>query len=63
MTDELVFYTNPQSRGRTVYCGAQIGFGMQFGSIEKRPAFEAYWTRLANRPARLKAEEQDGPFG
>lgn len=42
-----------------VYCGAQIGWGMQFGTIEKRPAFEAYWARLAERPAYLKATEID----
>lgn len=38
-----------------VYLGAQIGFGLQFGSIEKRPAFERYWARIADRPARLRA--------
>jgi glutathione S-transferase len=31
-----------------VYVGAQIGWGMMFGSIEKRPAFEAYWAGSAN---------------
>ena len=30
-----------------VYVGSQIGWGMKFGSIEKRPAFERYWERLA----------------
>ncbi len=42
-----------------VYLGAQIGFGLQFGSIEKRPAFEAYYARLAGRPAALRANELD----
>ena len=27
-----------------------IGFGMQFGAIEKRPAFEQYWRRISARP-------------
>lgn len=43
-----------------VYCGAQIGWGIQFGTVEKRPAFEAYWARLADRPACLRAAELDG---
>jgi glutathione S-transferase len=37
-----------------VYVGSQIGWGMRFGSIEKRPAFERYWERnrlAAGRPA------------
>ena len=35
-----------------VYVGAQIGWGMMFGSIEKRPAFEDYFGRLAGPPGR-----------
>jgi len=46
-----------------VYCGSHIGYGMQFGSIEKRPRLVAYWERLSSRPAHLKANELDGPFG
>jgi glutathione S-transferase len=42
-----------------VYVGSQIGWGMQFGSIEKRPAFEAYWTKLFNRPAAVRARAID----
>ena len=42
-----------------LYLGAQIGWGMQFGTIEKRPAFERYWQRLANRPAWIRATEID----
>jgi glutathione S-transferase len=34
-----------------VYVGSHIGFGMQFGTVEKRPAFEKYWARLSARPA------------
>jgi glutathione S-transferase len=32
---------------------------MQFGTIEKRPAFERYWQRLAKRPAWIRATEID----
>jgi len=42
-----------------VYVGAQIGWGMMFGSIEKRPAFEDYFGRLAARPASIRAREID----
>jgi glutathione S-transferase len=42
-----------------VYVGSQIGWGMQFGSIEKRPAFEAYWAGLFNRPAAVRARQID----
>lgn len=34
-----------------LYLGAQIGLGLQFGTIETQPAFAAYWQRLSARPA------------
>jgi glutathione S-transferase len=42
-----------------VYCGAHVGWGIQFGSFEKRPAFETYWARLAERPACKRAAALD----
>ena len=42
-----------------VYLGSQIGFGLQFGTIEKRPAFELYWQRISKRPAAVRAKEID----
>lgn len=39
--------------------GSQLGFGMMFGTIEKRPAFERYWQRVSSRPACLRARELD----
>jgi len=42
-----------------VYVGSGIGFGMQFGMIEQRPAFERYWQRLSARPAALRAKQID----
>ena len=42
-----------------VYLGSGIGFAMQFGAIEKRPAFEQYWQRISARPAALRAKEID----
>jgi glutathione S-transferase len=42
-----------------VYVGSHIGFGMQFGTVEKRPAFERYWERLSQRPAAVRAKQID----
>lgn len=42
-----------------VYAGSQIGWGLQFGNIEKRPAFEDYWSRLTERSAYQRARELD----
>ena len=42
-----------------VYLGAQISWGLQFGSMERRPAFEAYAKRLQARPAAIRANELD----
>ena len=42
-----------------VYVGSHIGFGMQFGTLEKRPGLEQYWHRLSARPAAVRAKEID----
>jgi glutathione S-transferase len=42
-----------------VYLGSQLGWGMQFGTIEKRPAFERYVGRITQRPAAIRARELD----
>jgi glutathione S-transferase len=42
-----------------VYVGAQIGWGMMFGSIEKRPTFEDYFGRIQSRPAAIRANQLD----
>jgi glutathione S-transferase len=42
-----------------VYVGSQVGFGLMFGTIEKRPAFERYWQRLTARPPYARARELD----
>lgn len=39
-----------------VYVGSHLGWGMMFGSIEKRPAFEEYVARLQARPAAQRAD-------
>ncbi len=42
-----------------VYVGSQIGWGMMFGTLEKRPVLEAYWRRISTRPAAIRAREID----
>lgn len=42
-----------------VYLGSQIGWGMQFGTIEKRPVFAEYWARVSERPAARRAKDID----
>jgi glutathione S-transferase len=42
-----------------VYVGASIGWGMEFGIIEQRPAFTAYVDRVKERPAYKRAMEID----
>jgi glutathione S-transferase len=39
-----------------VYVGAHLGWGMMFGTIDKRPAFETYVARLDARPAAQRAD-------
>lgn len=63
-TLELALRTNSYIAGDTfsaadVYVGSQIGWGLQFGSIEKRPAFEQYFGRLVLRDAYQRAGEKD----
>lgn len=42
-----------------LYLGAQLGWGMMFGALEKRPAFEEYWARIKDRPAAIRARQID----
>jgi glutathione S-transferase len=42
-----------------VYVGSHIGFGLQFGTFEKRAAFERYVARLGARAAFQRAQKID----
>jgi len=42
-----------------LYLGSQIGFGLQFNTIEARPAFSRYWERLSGREAYARANALD----
>lgn len=42
-----------------LYIASHLGWGMGFGTIEKRPVFEAYVARLNTRPAAVRANQID----
>jgi glutathione S-transferase len=42
-----------------VYLGSLLSWGLNFGMIEPRPAFETYVARLTQRPAYRRATEID----
>jgi glutathione S-transferase len=46
-----------------VYVGSHVGWGMMFGTIDKRAAFERYWDLLSARPAAQRAREIDDKLG
>ena len=53
------YIAGPNFTAADVYVGSQIGFGLLFGTIDKRPAFEDYWARISGRPAHQRATEID----
>ncbi|MFT3976051.1 MAG: glutathione S-transferase family protein [Sphingomonas bacterium] len=42
-----------------VYVGSQIGWGVQFGTLPRRDAFDAYLARIMGREAAVRAREID----
>ena len=56
---ENPYLCGEQFTAADVYVGSQIGWGMMFGAIERRPAFEDYFGRLSQRPAAIRARELD----
>lgn len=50
------FLCGGQFSAADVYVGSQLGWGMMFGTIEKRPAFSAYVDRLKQRDAARRAD-------
>lgn len=55
----MPFIAGDRFTAADLYVGSHVGWGMQFGSIEKRPAFEAYYAKLKDRPAALRAAQLD----
>jgi len=53
------FIAGEQFTAADVYVGMQIGWGLQFKSIDSKPAFEAYWEKVKDRDAYRRATELD----
>lgn len=56
---ERDYICGAQFTAADVYVGAQIGWGLMFGTIDKRPAFADYVARVQSRPAAVRARELD----
>ena len=46
-----------------LYVGSHLGFGLQFGMIARRPAFERYVAQIQARPAAVRAKQIDDTAG
>lgn len=57
------YITGSQFTAADVYAGAQVLWGLQFGSLPKRPEFEDYAARLTQRPAYRAAKAIDDALG
>jgi glutathione S-transferase len=59
LSDGREWLLGAQFSALDVYLGSQIGWGVQFGSMESRPGFQDYVGRLHARPAARRAAELD----
>ncbi|PTS87145.1 glutathione S-transferase [Sphingomonas sp. HMWF008] len=53
------FFAGDRFTAADVYAGSQIAWGVQFGSLPKRAAFDDYLARVLARPAYKRAGEID----
>lgn len=53
------YFVGDRFTAADVYTGSQIAWGLQFGTLEKRPAYVAYAGRIMSRPAAVRAREID----
>ncbi len=53
------YITGDRFSAADLYLGAHIGWGLQFGSLEKRPGLAEYYARVGDRPAHHRATELD----
>jgi len=60
---ETGYLAGPKFSAADVYVGAQIGWGVQFSSIPKTPAVEAYLGRIQSRRGAIRANELDDAAG
>ena len=50
------YIAGPRFTAADVYVGSQVGWGVQFKTLPDLPVFVAYWNRLKDRPAHLRAQ-------
>lgn len=55
----MPFIVGDRFTAADLYIGALLGYSMQFGTIPKRPAFEAYHAKVSDRPAAKRAAQLD----
>jgi glutathione S-transferase len=55
----MPFIAGDRFTAADLHVGALLGYSMQFGTIKKRPAFEAYYAKVADRPAARRAAALD----
>lgn len=60
MLSDRDFVCGDRFTAADVYVGAMVDWGMMFGSIPKRPVFEAYAARIQARPAYQSAKATNG---
>jgi glutathione S-transferase len=53
------YFAGERFSAADVYVGSQIGWGLRFGTMEQRPEFADYWSRISDRPAHRRAAELD----
>jgi glutathione S-transferase len=53
------YVTGDRFTAADVYVGAQVSWGLAFGTIDKRPEFTAYADRIGEREAFKRAAELD----
>ncbi len=54
------FVTGESFSAADVYFGSHIGWGMEMlRTIEPRPVFKEYWTRVSERPAHVRSKTKD----
>lgn len=53
------YIAGPAFTAADVYIGSQVGWGLAFGTLPRRPAFEAYFARLEARAAYGRAKAID----
>ena len=53
------YITGDRFTAADVYVGSHVGWGVNFGTLPKRDAFDAYLGRIMGRPAAVRAREID----